>query len=237
MYLPRYHAFTDHEAMCSFLAAHPLGAWVCQAQGGLEANHIPFVLDRSRGPHGTLIGHVARGNRVWRALASPAPSVVMFQGAQAYITPGWYPGKAEHGEVVPTWDYVAVHAHGSAHAVEDRDWLLDMLERLTQAQEAGRPAPWKPGDAPAAYIDRLLRGIVGIEIPIDRLEGRRKLSQDEAWADRQGTVEGLQAQGGDQGLALAALVRQAMDEDQEQAEGVRSGPVRPAAPPGPTPRR
>jgi transcriptional regulator len=212
MYLPRYHQATDPATLLALMARHPLGAWVCASADGLIANHIPFVLDRSRGPHGTLMGHVSRANSVWRNLN--APSVVMFQGPQAYITPSWYPGKAAHGEVVPTWNYLVAHAHGVARAIDDRAWLLAMLERLTQAQESNRLTPWRVADAPAAYIDRMLHAVVGIEIPIDRLEGKHKLSQDEALPDRMGTVAGLLTEPNDQAHALARLVRQAIDTDQ-----------------------
>ncbi len=208
MYLPKYHQFNDHPAMQSLVDAHPLGAWVCHSHGELLANHLPFVLDRSRGAHGTLIGHVSRANGVWRMLTGDAPSVVMFRGPQAYITPGWYPGKGEHGEVVPTWNYVVVHAHGVARAVEDKAWMLDMLERLVQAQESGQARPWRVDDAPVGYIERMLRAIVGIEIPIDRLEGKRKLSQDEALADRIGTVHGLMQEDREESRLLGALVNQ-----------------------------
>ena len=213
MYLPPCHRFPDDQALLALMADHPLGAWVCHCDGELVANHLPFVLDRSRGPHGTLVGHVSRANPVWRQLVPHGPSVVMFQGPQAYISPGWYPGKAAHGEVVPTWNYVVGHAHGVARAVHEREWLLAMLERLTHAHEAGRPQPWRVSDAPAAYIDRLLRGIVGIEIPIARLEGRLKASQDEALADRQGTVAGLQAQPHTEAQALARWVHEASERD------------------------
>lgn len=211
MYLPRCHQASDLEALYTLMETHPLGAWVCTGAEGLIANHLPFVLDRSRGPHGTLMGHVSRANGVWRDLSTATPSVVMFQGPQAYITPSWYPGKVAHGEVVPTWNYVVAHAHGVARAIDDRDWLLAMLERLTQAQESARATPWRVADAPAAYIDRLLRAVVGIEIPIARLEGKHKLSQDEDMADRVGTVAGLMAEPRDEARTLARLVRQAID--------------------------
>ncbi|ACB36588.1 FMN-binding negative transcriptional regulator [Leptothrix cholodnii SP-6] len=213
MYVNPQHPFTDPEAVYSLMASHPLGAWVCHGQHGLIANHLPFFLDRSRGPHGTLIGHVSRANTVWRELGPARPSVVMFQGPQAYITPGWYPGKAEHGKVVPTWNYVVAHAHGVARAIDDRGWLLDMLNRLADVHEAGRPAPWRVGDAPASFIDKLLRAIVGIEIPIDRLEGKLKVSQDEAMPDRLGTVRGLQEQASDEAGLMADLVMQAIKAD------------------------
>jgi transcriptional regulator len=174
------------------------------------ANHVPFYLDRTRGTHGTLMGHVARANTVWRLLSPAVPSVVMFQGTQSYITPNWYPGKAEHGKVVPTWNYVVAHAHGTARVMDDPDWMLDMLHRLTNSQEAHRASPWRVGDAPAGYIEKMMRGIVGIEIAIDRLEGKLKASQDEDWQDRQGTVQGLLSHPGEASQAMAALVRNAM---------------------------
>ncbi len=211
MYIRKEHTFTDREAILSLVDAHPLGAWVCQGADGLLANHVPFVLDRDRGAWGTLIGHVARVNPVWRALAANTPSVVMFQGAQSYITPGWYPGKAAHGKVVPTWNYAVAHAHGTARAVHDRDWLLGMLRRLTHARESARPIPWRVDDAPAAYIDGMLRGIVGIEIPIDRLEAKLKASQDEDLQDRLGTVEGLRKDAAPEAQRMAQWVREAIE--------------------------
>lgn len=213
MYLPLAHRLDDHEAQLDLIEAHPLGAWVCMGPEGLVANHLPFVLDRAAGRHGVLRGHVARGNPVWRVLAADRPSVVMFQGPQAYITPGWYPGKAEHGQVVPTWNYVAVHAHGTARVIDDQVPLRALLDRLTEAQEAARPVPWRIDDAPAPYIERLLRGIVGIEIPIDRLEGKLKASQDEAREDRIGTVLGLRQSGCPAAAAMASLVQRALDGD------------------------
>ena len=213
MYVNPLHRLTDRESLFALMASHPLGAWVCQGHGGLIANHVPFYLDRSRGPCGTLIGHVSRANTVWRELDPASPCVVMFQGPQAYVTPGWYPGKAEHGEVVPTWNYVVVHAHGVPRVVEDRDWIFGMLKRLTEAHEVPRAAPWSVSDAPAPFMERMMRAIVGIEIPIDRLEGKLKASQDEALPDRQGTVRGFREQACDVARAMAALVQDAIDAD------------------------
>jgi transcriptional regulator len=213
MYVNPQHQLSDREAIHELMASRPLGAWVCHGRDGLVANHVPFFLDRSRGPLGTLIGHVARANPVWRELGPTTPSVVMFQGPQAYITPGWYPGKAEHGRVVPTWNYLVAHAHGVARAIEDCDWLLDMLTRLTDGQEARRGAPWHVADAPSSFIDKLLRSIVGIEIPIDRLEGKLKASQDEAYLDRVGTVRGLHEEGSDEARSMADLVLKAIEAD------------------------
>ena len=175
MYVSKHHQLTNQEAIFSLMESHPLGAWVCQVGDALDANHVPFLLDRSRGPLGALIGHVSRANRIWRELDAHTSSLVMFQGPQAYVTPGWYPSKVEHGMVVPTWNYAVVHAHGVARAVHERGWLLDMLNRLTGVQEARQEAPWRVDDAPASYIDKLLGAIVGIEIPIDRLSASEKV--------------------------------------------------------------
>lgn len=213
MYVHPRHRLDDREALFALMEAHPLGGWVCDGSDGLVANHLPFFLDRSRGPFGTLVGHVSRANAVWHALGTGTPSVVMFQGPQAYITPGWYPGKAAHGEVVPTWNYVVAHAHGVARAVDDRGWLLGMLNRLTDAHEARQALPWRVGDAPAAFVDRLLRAIVGIEMPIARLDGKLKASQDEALPDREGTVHGLRRDDCPWARAMADLVKQAIDDD------------------------
>jgi len=213
MYIPPHHRLNERDAVYSLIELHPLGAWVCQPGDTLVANHLPFFLDRSRGPHGTLIGHVARANPVWRQLGPDMSSVVLFQGPQAYITPGWYPGKAAHGKVVPTWNYAVAHAHGTARAMEDRGWMLDMLNQLTDSQEARQTPPWRVRDAPPDFIDALLRAIVGIEIPIDRLEAKLKASQDEDMQDRYGTVEGLQSAPGQESQAMAALVLNAMKDD------------------------
>lgn len=191
MYVPKYHAMPERQALHAHIEQHPLGAWVCTVGDQLVANHIPFVLDREYGNHGRLLGHVSRANPVWRALAQGAPSVVMFMGPNAYITPSWYPSKQAHGKVVPTWNYVTVHAHGMARAIEEPAWILNMLERLTHSQESTRSNSWQLSDAPAGYIEKKLRAIVGIELTIDHLEGRLKVSQDEAREDRLGTVEGL----------------------------------------------
>jgi transcriptional regulator len=211
MYVNPLHRLADREALFALMESHPLGSWVCHGHTGLVANHVPFLLDRSRGPYGTLFGHVSRANKVWRGLGSAGASVVMFQGPQAYITPGWYPGMTDHGKVVPTWNYAVVHAHGVARSVEDREWLFDMLRRLTAVHEAPRSAPWSVSDAPAAFMGKMMRAIVGIEIPIDRLEGKLKVSQDEAMPDRLGTVRGLREQACDTARAMAALVQEAID--------------------------
>lgn len=186
---------------------HPLGAWVCASPDGLVANHIPFLLDRQEGTNGHLLGHVSRGNSVWKALADGTPCVVMFMGPQAYISPSWYPGKQAHGKVVPTWNYITVHAHGIARVRNETEWKLDLLTRLTASQENSRPSPWQLSDAPSDYLHRLLEAVVGIEISIDRLEGKRKLSQDEDAADRLGTAKGLLQEDSSEAKELARWVK------------------------------
>ncbi len=210
MFIQRKHLITDPDEVFGLIEANPLGAWVCSSEDGLVANHIPFFLDRERGPHGTLIAHVARGNPVWKQLADGRPSVVMFRGADAYISATWYPEHRPHGKVVPTWNYEAVNAHGIARAVHDRDWLLMMLNRLNDAQEAPFPQPWRVDEAPADYLDKMLRAIVGIEIPIDRLEAKRKASQGEAVEDREGCIAGLRRLGTPQAARMAALIERTL---------------------------
>ncbi|WP_439587125.1 FMN-binding negative transcriptional regulator [Hydrogenophaga sp.] len=213
MYVPKHHQLTDHEAICALMDSHPLATWVCQGANGLTANHVPFYLDRQRGTFGTLIGHVSRANPVWRELTGGWPSVMIFQGSQAYISPSAYPGKAAHGKVVPTWNYVVAHAHGVARAVQDRSWMRDMLVRLTQRNEVGQPLPWRVTDAPAPYIEAMMNAIVGIEMPVERIEGKLKASQDENMQDRLGTVSALRKASCQQAQAMANLVSDAIDRD------------------------
>ena len=210
MYIPKCHEQADVGAIHDFMEGNPLGAWVCPGIDGLIANHIPFLLDKSRGKFGTLLGHVARANPVWQQFLEGKQSVVVFQGPQAYISPGWYPSKSEHGMVVPTWNYAVAHAHGTPSVVHDAAWLLDVLSRLTTAHEALQRLPWKVSDAPRDFIDKLLGAVVGIEIPIDSLSGKLKASQDEALQDRLGTVEGLRAEGSSSASTMALLVQQAI---------------------------
>jgi transcriptional regulator len=204
MYQPTHFRQDDAAQLQALMRAHPLGTWVTQQDGGFTADHVPFLFDASRGPRGVLLGHVARANPVWRAEGA---SLVVFQGPQAYVSPSWYPAKAEHGKVVPTWNYAVVHVHGRARAFDDRAALRALLDRLTQEHERGQAAPWSIADAPAEYVEQLLGAIVGIEIEVERLEGKWKMSQNRPAADRLGVAGGLQRQGGDEAQAVAALVK------------------------------
>jgi transcriptional regulator len=206
MYLPQVHEEKDPAVLHSLIRAHPLGAWVTTGPEGLTANHIPFLLDTA-GTQVVLRAHVARANPVWGQISSRSPSVVMFQGAESYITPSWYPGKHQHGKAVPTWNYVVVHAHGVARAVDDAQWLRAHLDRLTDTHEMTQAVPWKIGDAPDDYIRRMIEGIVGIEIPVDRIEGKWKVSQNRSAPDRLGVVAGLLAREDGNAQAMAELVR------------------------------
>jgi transcriptional regulator len=208
MYLPKHFEQTDADAMARLLAAHPLATLAWHGADGLAAEHLPLMLDlgSADGEHGTLRGHVARANPVWR-LAADSEVLAAFQGPQAYITPAWYPAKVEHGKVVPTWNYAVVHAHGRLRVVDDAAWLRALVGKLTDTHEAPRAQRWQVDDAPADYIEQMLRAIVGIEIRITRWQGKWKISQNRSVADRAGVAAGLDGQGGDDTAAMAALVR------------------------------
>jgi transcriptional regulator len=207
MYIPKHFEETNVATLHELIQSHPLGAWVTYSEGELVANHIPFLLDAARGEHGTLIGHVARANPIWRSLSSDADSLVMFQGPNAYISPSWYPSKQNAGEVVPTWNYAIVHTHGRARAIQDRDWLHDVVQRLTNTHEANQTYPWKVSDAPHDYIQRMLGSIVGIEIPLSKLTGKWKVSQNRPTEDKLGVVAGLLASDNSAATAMSELVQ------------------------------
>jgi transcriptional regulator len=209
MYQPRHFEQNDPAILQALMQAHPLASLVRQApDGSLSADHIPLMYDAADGEHGTLRGHVARANPLWHELAAGAPVLAIFQGPQAYVSPGWYPSKQEHGKVVPTWNYAVVHAHGRFHAKDDPLWLRAFLQRLTARHEGMRTQPWSIDDAPADFTTQLLKAIVGIEIPLHRLEGKWKVSQNRSAADRAGVAEGLAGEAQDASTsAMAALVR------------------------------
>jgi transcriptional regulator len=195
MYTPKPNEETRVDVMHALVRAHPLGTWTLFDGEDLITQHVPFLLDAHRGPFGTLVGHVARANAVWKAPASPVRSVISFQGPQAYVTPSWYPSKIEHGKTVPTWNYAVVHARGVPAFTHDRDWLHAHVSSLTDAHEAAEAAPWAVADAPDEFVERQLGAIVGVEIPIERLLGKWKTSQNRSHADKVGVVEGLRERG------------------------------------------
>ncbi|WP_219094678.1 FMN-binding negative transcriptional regulator [Pseudomonas sp. UMAB-40] len=207
MYNPSGFAINDlHELQQQILDTR-LAMVVTHGEQGLQASHLPLLFNPEQGPNGTLYGHFARGNPQWKELQNSAEALVIFAGADAYVSPGFYPSKAEHGKVVPTWNYIAVHAYGTAEVFTDADRLLNLVSALTDRHEASRQQPWKVTDAPADYIDGMLKAIVGFALPIQRLEGKRKLSQNRSAADIAGVREGLAASPDVHDLALAHLMR------------------------------
>lgn len=206
VYLPEHFAETDTAMMHRLIRSFPLGTLITLGTEGLVANHIPFVLDARASEYGRLLGHVARNNLVWCDHDPDEDALIVFQSIEAYITPNWYATKRETHEVVPTWNYAVVHACGTPRFIEDPAWLMAHLERLTNRHEAERPLPWKVSDAPADYVAGLMKGIVGFELPIARLSGKWKVSQNRSTADRNGVSAGLRAAADPASAAMADLV-------------------------------
>jgi transcriptional regulator len=207
MYLPAHFEETRPEVLQELMQAHPLGLLITQGGSGLQANPIPFVFDADpAGGPGVLRAHVARANPVWREARTDTESLVVFQGAQAYISPGWYPSKAEHGKVVPTWNYCIVQGRGALRVIDDAAWVHAFVTRLTQHHEQTQARPWAVSDAPADYIATMQRAIVGIEITLTALTGKWKTSQNRSAADREGVARGLAQRSGSDAAEMAALV-------------------------------
>jgi transcriptional regulator len=202
MYIPKQFAESRSEELQRIMSEHPLGMLVTHTDTGLDANHVPFYLEPAQGTCGSLHAHVARANPIWREVPEGAPVLVVFRGAHGYISPNWYPGKQDTHRRVPTWNYEVVHAHGTMHARDDEKFVRAVVARLTRQHEAALPQPWKMGDAPSDYLAELLGNIVGIEIRLTRLEGKRKLNQHHDERDREGATRGLESQG-NHGLAQA----------------------------------
>lgn len=195
MYQPEHFAERSVQELHRIIRQYPLAALVTHAAQGLDANHLPFELDAARGAAGTLQGHVARANPLWREVPDGSEVLVIFRGPHGYISPNWYPSKHESQRQVPTWNYEVVHAHGKLRIVDEERSVRAIVARLTRTHEASQPRPWRMGDAPADYLDQMLQMIVGIEVEITRLEGKRKLSQNREARDFEGAVQGLQNSG------------------------------------------
>ncbi|WP_260958428.1 FMN-binding negative transcriptional regulator [Pseudomonas citri] len=206
MYNPKAFAAYDLPQLQQMMNDCRLAVLITQGERGLQASHLPLLLDTQQGPNGSLYGHMARSNPQWQDLEAGAEALVVFAGADAYISPDFYPSKAEHGKVVPTWNYLAVHAYGSAEVFSDAHRLRNLVSALTDRHEAGRAQPWKVDDAPPEYIDSMLKAIVGFALPIRRLEGKRKLSQNRSPADVAGVRSGLAASLDPQDQRLARLM-------------------------------
>ena len=205
MYVPKHFEESRVYVLHRLIRANPFGTLVGLTSGGLAANHIPFEIENGLAPFGMLQGHIARANTFWQECSSETEVLVIFQGPDAYISPGWYPGKKQHGKVVPTWNYAVVHAYGRARFIHDSGWLRGFVEKLTNRHESGRVAPWKMTDAPPDYIEKQISAIVGLEISITRLVGKSKLGQNRPVEDQAGMVKGLLEQGDGPGADLARL--------------------------------
>lgn len=191
MYCPSAFRQDDLATLHQQIQASGLALLSSAGEQGLQASHLPLLLEPHEGEFGTLYGHFARANPHWRDLATGTEALVVFSGADGYVHPGWYPAKAEHGKVVPTWNYIAVHAWGQAEVFDDPERLLRLVSRLSERHEQGRARPWAVSDAPRAYIDAMLRAIVGFALPIRRIEGKWKLSQNRSASDQASVRAGL----------------------------------------------
>ncbi len=196
------------DVLHALIKQHSFGAIVTCSEDGPVADHIPLLLHGELSTNGTLRGHVAIQNPLVKAASVEPSALVIFQGAHSYISPSWYASKAEHGKVVPTWNYALVHAYGKLTITHDEAWLRSHLASLTLSHEANMPEPWKPDDAPAKFLSQQIKGIVGIEIEIDRFQGKWKISQNKNATDKSGVVEGLQEVATEDAIAMADLVKQ-----------------------------
>ena len=207
MYLPNHFAQTDLTVLHTLMRQQPLATLITEANGEPVADELPFVLDAQQGPHGTLKAHVARANPLWKAHPVGRKVLVVFRGPQAYVSPSWYPGKAEHGKVVPTWNYTVVQASGFLRVVEgDADWLRQQLDALTLLQEAPRAKAWALADAPPDYAARMMGAVVGLEITLTQLVGKFKLSQNHPPESRQAVANGLAGEPLDAARQVAKLI-------------------------------
>lgn len=206
MHIEKLFEECRNEILHKLIRERPLATFIATQDDDIVVNHIPFVLNTDAADNGLLMGHMLRSNTVWKQFDGETKTVAVFQGAATYITPNWYPSKKEHGKVVPTWNYVVVHAHGCPRVVQDSEWLFSHLKQLTDEQEKKQPMPWQVSDAPPEYARQLVKRIVGIEFPISALVGKWKVSQNRPEADQAGVIEGLNGQGDDNSRAMAELV-------------------------------
>ena len=209
MYRPEQFRIDDVAQMHALMRARPFATVVATGADGLTASHMPTVL-RDGGAYGVVEFHLARANPHCEVLAEGNEALMIFQGPEGYITPNWYRSKAEHGKVVPTWNYAVVHAYGRPEPIQDTTWLRRHVGELTAQQEVGEAKPWAVTDAPESFIAGMARAIVGIRLPIVRLEGKWKMSQNRAIEDRKGVVAGLSARGENEDAAIADIVRRLM---------------------------
>jgi len=206
VYQPTHFNETRTEVMHALMRARPLMALVTLGDSGIIANHVPVETLSEPMPLGSIRGHIARANPLWREYRTGAEALAIFQGPHAYISPSFYPTKATSGEVVPTWNYAVVHARGTLRFIHEAEWLRSFVAGLTARYEAPRPQPWKIEDAPAEYIDKMLKLIVGFEFSITNLAGKWKVSQNRQHADRVGVLKNLQAASDADSREIAAML-------------------------------
>jgi transcriptional regulator len=206
MYIPAFNVESRIPVLHALMKAHPLATVVTLTGGGLFATHLPMIVEADGSEFGVLRGHLAKANVQWKESSDAVEALAIFLGDEHYISPNWYTTKSEHGKVVPTWNYTAVHAYGPLRVIQDADWLLAHVTALTNVHEAGSPVPWKVDDAPGDYMELMLKAIVGIEIPIARLEGKAKVSQNREARDREGVVKALDSLDTPGACAMARLV-------------------------------
>jgi transcriptional regulator len=211
MYLPKHFEERDPDRLRGFIRRYPLGALVTATESGLDANHIPFLCADTGGAGGTLHGHIARANPLWREGVRDGTALVIFQGPDSFISPSWYPSKRENARVVPTWNYAVVHVHGVLRFVDDPAWVRSHVEALTREHEGTRDVPWAVTDAPADFVDKMVAAVVGIEISITQLVGKWKVSQNRSISDRLGVVEALEREAVPSAATMAALIRETLD--------------------------
>jgi transcriptional regulator len=216
MYSPQQFEESRLDVLHDLIRSHPLGTVVVLAGMELSANHIPFLVDADSGDFGTLRGHVARSNPLWKQFGGNIEALVVFQGPESYITPSWYPSKHADGKAVPTWNYAVAHEYGQPRTVDDAAWLLEHVTQLTNVHETEQALPWLVSDAPSDFTEHMISRIVGIEIPISKLQGKWKVSQNRKNSDRLGVAAGLESQDTERSRAMARLVM-------DRTENARSG--------------
>ena len=212
MYRPDLFRVDDVPQMHALMRARPFAALISNGAGGLYASHLPTVL-KDTGSFGAIEFHLARANPHWKELAAGNEALMIFQGPEGYITPNWYPSKAQHGKVVPTWNFAVVHAYGRPEATNDAAWLRQHVAELTAQQERDQPKPWAPSDAPDTFINAMVRGIVGFRFAITRLEGKWKMNQNRKTQDQLGVVKGLGDRGRADDLEMADFVSRSVAAD------------------------
>ena len=206
MYIPKHFQQDDIDVLKKLINEYPLATIVINGHNGLNASHIPFYLNADSSGKTLLQGHIAKANSLWQECEDDAQVICIFHGPQTYISPNWYETKKEHGKVVPTWNYISVHAHGTLRLIHDANWKLAQINHLTRQSESEQTVPWSVSDAPPEFIEKLLPAIVGIEIAVEKLEGQWKLSQNQPEKNQSGVIKGLTSSGKYNDSVIAQLI-------------------------------